>query len=275
MSFLPTRVKLAIQQVAVKSLLVYTSDQNGEGMEKKIERIRRELRTCAKLKHANVLPVYGYTYGFGTLKAIVSPWAENGNLTTYLRNEDASMSVIRRFQILSDITAGLQFLHANSVIHGDLTGPNILIYGDGTACLADFGLSLVHSEITSISQASWTSNVHGNPRWLAPERVEEQADGLPVRPTQHSDIYSFGGIMLQALTSKIPYYYLVCDKTVMWRMFKGGKPDRSRYPAIPDEYWRFIGECWSTEPRNRPSTERVVQVIRDELDSLSSSSSDS
>ena len=32
---------------------------------------------------------------------------------------------------------------------------------------------------------------------MAPELLKEQDDGLPVRPTKRSDIYSFGGIMLQ------------------------------------------------------------------------------
>lgn len=62
------------------------------------------------------------------------------------------------------------------------------------ACLADFGLSLMYSEVMSASMASWTSSSHGNLRWMAPELLVEQDDG---RPTKHSDIYSFGGIMLQ------------------------------------------------------------------------------
>lgn len=47
------------------------------------------------------MPVYGYTYGFSLLMAIVSPWAENGNLTIYLDNEDTALDVVRRFQLVS------------------------------------------------------------------------------------------------------------------------------------------------------------------------------
>ncbi|OAX30611.1 kinase-like protein, partial [Rhizopogon vinicolor AM-OR11-026] len=110
--------------VAVKALLIYASDQLGdsEGMKKKTTRIQREIRTCARLEHRNILPVLGYTYGFGPLMAIVCPWAENGNLTTYLERQDITLAVVRRFQILTDITTGLQYLHVNNVIHGDLTG---------------------------------------------------------------------------------------------------------------------------------------------------------
>jgi len=104
----------------VKSLLIYASDQNGDGMKKKTmvstlvkpsvyrlkcghhpQRIRRELKTCARLNHPNILPVYGYTHGFGLLMAIVCPWAKNGNLTTYLEDEDATLTFVRRFEIVS------------------------------------------------------------------------------------------------------------------------------------------------------------------------------
>jgi serine/threonine protein kinase len=104
----------------VKALLIYTSDQDGEALEKKtrvsasmkvriltnhggsyLQRIQRELRICARLEHRNVLPVYGYAHGFGILMAIVSPWAENGNLTTYLKKKSVELDIIRRFQIVS------------------------------------------------------------------------------------------------------------------------------------------------------------------------------
>ncbi|KAG1811636.1 kinase-like domain-containing protein [Suillus variegatus] len=184
-------------KVAVKALQVYAEDELKAAKRKKIKRIKRELRICANLKHANILPVFGYTHGFGPFPAIVSPWAENGNLTVYLEREGEALTLVQRFQLLRDIIAGLQYLHANNVIHGDFNGPNVLIHGDGTACVADFGLSLMYSEVISASQASWTSTLKGNMRWMAPELLVEREDGSQARPTKQSDMYSFGGIMLQ------------------------------------------------------------------------------
>ncbi|KAG1882776.1 kinase-like protein, partial [Suillus subluteus] len=235
-------------------------------------RIKRELRICTNLKHPNILPVYGYTTGFGPFIAIVSPWAENGNLTAYLEREHAALTPLRRFEILRDIIAGLQYLHVNSVIHGDFTGPNVLIHGDGTACVADFGLSLMYSEVISMSQVSWTSTFKGNVRWMAPELLVEREDGTPARPSEQSDIFSFGGIMLQVLTNKTPYYYLRNDGAIIWAMQKSEKPCRSRYPVLPEKYWEFIEQCWSTDPRDRPSTEGADVMIRNEYYSLSRSS---
>jgi len=88
-----------LMKVAVKALMVYSADQFGEAKEKKIKRIWRELRICARLQHKNILPICGYTFGFGPLVAIVNPWAENGNLTAYLEHSGAALTVVRRFQI--------------------------------------------------------------------------------------------------------------------------------------------------------------------------------
>ncbi|KAG2742684.1 kinase-like protein [Suillus brevipes Sb2] len=259
-------------KVAVKALQVYESDQLGEAKMKKINRIKREFKICAKLKHKNILPVYGYTHNFGPFIAIVSPWAEKGNLSDYLDLEGTALTFVRRFKILRDIIAGLQYLHANNVIHGDFTGPNVLIHGDGTACVADFGLSLMYSEITSPSQASWTSTLKGNTRWMAPELLVEREDGSQVRPSEQSDMYSFGGIMLQVLTNKVPYYYLTNDAAIILCIAKSQTPSRSRYPELlSEQYWQFIEQCWSTNPRDRPSAEGADVTIRNEFHSLSGS----
>ncbi|KAG1858631.1 kinase-like domain-containing protein [Suillus tomentosus] len=219
-----TYVDRMIAQVAVKVL----------------QRIMHELRICANLKHANIVPIYGYTYGFGPFPAIVSRWAEEGNLSDYLKREGAALTLLRKFQILRDIIGGLQYLHANSVIHGDFTGPNVLIYADGTACVADFGLSLMYSEVVSASQASWTSTFSGNVRWMAPELLEEREDGTPVRPSKQSDVFSFGGIMLQVFTNKIPSYYLRHNHMIVLHIAKSETPSRTHYPGLPENYWPFI-----------------------------------
>ncbi|KAG2060310.1 kinase-like protein [Suillus hirtellus] len=258
-------------KVAVKALQVYADDQLGAAKTKKIKRIMRELRICANLNHANILRIYGYTHGFGLFPAIVSPWAENGNLTVYLERDGATLTFVRRFQLLKDIIAGLQYLHANRVIHGDFNGPNVLIHADGTACVADFGLSLMYSEVISASQASWTSTVKGNVRWMAPELLVERVDDSQVRPSKQSDMYSFGGVMLQVLTNKVPYYYLTKDATVILCIVMSQTPARFRYPELPEQYWPFIEQCWSTDPLHRPSTEAADEAIRKEFYLLSRS----
>ena len=78
---------------------------------------------------------------------------------------------------------------------------NILIYGSGRACIVDFGLSMVTTDIEG-SSIALTYQIKATIRWTAPElldiREPEDDDENPLNifPTVESDIYSFAGIML-------------------------------------------------------------------------------
>lgn len=160
--------------VAVKTVQFYNPDTADDKNAKNIRRIRREIGNSAGLRHCNILPVYGYSLGFGPLVAIVTPWADNGSLARYLKQHGDTLSTRARFCILRDVIAGLQYLHVNNIAHGDLTSPNVLIDRHGTACLADFGLSMTLS-----AAASWTSTLQGIFPWMAPKLFKETEDGSP------------------------------------------------------------------------------------------------
>ncbi|KAF9219700.1 hypothetical protein BS17DRAFT_788969 [Gyrodon lividus] len=63
---------------------------------------------------------------------------------------------------------GLQYLDSRSVVHGDLSGLNVLMHGNGRACIADFGLSMLLNELGG-STFSTSFQARGTLRWAAPE----------------------------------------------------------------------------------------------------------
>jgi serine/threonine protein kinase len=54
----------------------------------------------------------------------------------------------------------------------------------------------MYSEVTSTSEVSSTTQ-GSDFRYMAPELFGNSDDDVAVRSTKYSDIYSFGGIMLQ------------------------------------------------------------------------------
>ena len=76
---------------------------------------------------------------------------------------------------------------------------NVLVHGNGRACLADFGLSTIVVEFIGTSYL--TSTIKGNIRWAAaelfevPEDNEEDEAAVPL--STKCDIYSLGSIALQ------------------------------------------------------------------------------
>lgn len=57
-----------------------------------LQRIRREVKVWLSIEHDNVLPLLGTTMGFSRFPAMVCPWAENGTLTSYLKDRHANLS---------------------------------------------------------------------------------------------------------------------------------------------------------------------------------------
>ncbi|KIJ05048.1 hypothetical protein PAXINDRAFT_50441, partial [Paxillus involutus ATCC 200175] len=184
----------------------------------------RELNIWARLKHHNILPLYGVTDGFGPFPAFVSLWAENGTLTEYLEHRE-QLDLERRLALLADVSAGICYLHSQKVVHGDLSGSNVLISGDGRACLSDFGLSTTSQEV---SDASQTPSFPVNIRWVAPELLLEQEEGTPTScfPSQETDIYSFGSIMFQVLTGKLPFHGIRRVAQIVLLVSRGQRPQR-------------------------------------------------
>ncbi|KAJ7573775.1 kinase-like domain-containing protein [Mycena floridula] len=76
------------------------------------------------LSHPNVLAFYGmHLWPTGGRICLVSPWMENGNLVSYLKDHlDAD-----RLALALDVAQGLEYLHHLNppIIHGDLKGVNI------------------------------------------------------------------------------------------------------------------------------------------------------
>ncbi|KIJ09596.1 hypothetical protein PAXINDRAFT_102218 [Paxillus involutus ATCC 200175] len=255
--------------VAVKAIRTYFADDGGDAQKNK--KLRRELKTWANLDHVNIIPLFGTTMNFGRFPAMVCPWLENGSLTSYLERRHDSLNPADRVSLISDAAAGLQYLHSQSIVHGDLSGSNVLIDGNGRACISDFGLSTL---LTNLGGSTYATSSHagGTLRWTAPELLdpqvpEDEDNPVDVSPTPQSDVYSFGRIMLQILTGKVPYYYYTREPQVLSAISRGMIPKRPSRALVTDRQWTFMERCWMPVDgdESRPGDEEIVQFARQEL----------
>ncbi|KAF8552984.1 hypothetical protein OG21DRAFT_1604384 [Imleria badia] len=258
-------------KVAIKAIKTY-SGEDGD-FSKKQKRLRREIKVWLDLKHVNVLPLLGTTMGFGRFPAMVCPWVENGPLTSYLEDCHDRLSVVEILGLLNNVTSGLQYLHARSVVHGDLSGSNVLIRENGRAYISDFGLSML---LTELGGSTFATSFHarGTLRWTAPELLDLEVpeddmeeESPRVAPTTQSDVYSFGCIMLQILSGRVPYHYYTREAQVVHAVSRGMTPRRPSSVLVTERRWTFILRCWSTVDvaRSRPSSEEIVAFTEGEL----------
>ena len=90
-----------------------------------------------KLKHPNITPLF---YNEINEKGLVKIIFEKASydLNKFIKIKKPVNKLKKKFSF--DIAKGIEFLHKNKIIHGDIKPQNILIYND-IAKLSDFGLS--------------------------------------------------------------------------------------------------------------------------------------
>ncbi|KAG8936017.1 hypothetical protein FRC02_004929 [Tulasnella sp. 418] len=248
------------EEVCVKTLRAVKmrsrKSECGVRMEK---RMHREMEVWQMLDHPNVVPLKGYVLDPDSDESpsLVSPWYSNGNVLEYIaRNPFAD-----RKKLVRQVAQGLIHLHNQStaVVHGDIKGGNVLIDSKGNAALADFGLSQIIQECPSNSASS---AILGSVRWCAPEILMSD----DYQRTLASDVWAFGVLALEILTSRQPYYTVSSDVKVVIDVGSGKIPAREDYPELPknNRFWRVLEACWRMEPSERPSMNELASQILDD-----------
>ncbi|MBK8259257.1 MAG: serine/threonine protein kinase [Polyangiaceae bacterium] len=155
-----------------------------------IERFVREVKLARKIAHPNVCRIFD----LGTADGIAFLTME------LLGGESLRRRITRgvdppgeRLRLLVEIARGLSAVHAEGILHRDLKPENVLVRGDGTAVVSDFGLAILPNE------ASGSTLTAGTPLYMSPEQLR----GEPV--TVKSDIFALGLVGFELLTGERPF----------------------------------------------------------------------
>mmetsp|Transcript_9561 Transcript_9561/g.14664 ORF Transcript_9561/g.14664 Transcript_9561/m.14664 type:complete len:1657 (+) Transcript_9561:62-5032(+) len=177
----------------------------------------------------------------------------NSTATLTLGSENTHLNLERKLRMLEDVASGLVFLHTLDIMHLDLKSLNLLLDANGVVKLADFGLSVVKSEIEG-SQGK----AIGSLPYIAPELMVDD----PV-PDKMCDIYSFYVVIWEVVCQQQPHY----ERSPAWIMrFVSRKKKKLEIPkhvGCPERLEALMLRCAEFEPRNRPTMEACQRAIAD------------
>lgn len=162
---------------------------------KRVEQFMNEVEILARLRHQNLVTLYGCTSRHSRELLLVYEYVPNGTVADHLhgpRTKPGALPWTIRLKIAVETASALAYLHASEIIHRDVKTNNILLDNNFCVKVADFGLSrLFPTDVTHVSTAP-----QGTPGYVDPEY--HQCYQL----TSKSDVYSFGVVLSELISSK-------------------------------------------------------------------------
>ena len=159
-----------------------------------VERFKQEARSVALLQHPNIVTVIDRGEEGGR-QYIVFEYVDGENLKELVVRK-GRLDVRTTLEVGLEIARGLSFAHEHGLVHRDVKPQNVLLNGDGSAKVTDFGIARSLDVEHSMTQ---TGTVLGTSNYIAPE----QANGRPV--DAQTDVYSLGVVLYEMLTGEVPF----------------------------------------------------------------------
>ncbi len=209
-------------------------------------RFETEIETLRRLKHPNIVRLFGFGQQEGLLfyaMELVDGPSLEGELRRGRRfswQETAQMGL--------QICRGLRHAHDRGVIHRDLKPGNLLLAADGTVKLADFGIA----QLFGRSRLTAVGTVVGTLDYMAPE----QAEGGVV--DARADLYSLGAVLYCLLSGRPPLRAKTLAEMLEKLHHNRPEPIRQLVPDVPEPLEQLLEQLLEKDPQRRMATAQMA-----------------
>jgi serine/threonine protein kinase len=223
-----------------------------------VERFQREVRALARLSHPNIVAVHDAGTAEGTQFYAMD--LVDGEDLARLVKEHGPLPVEQAVDCILQAARGLEYAHAQGIVHRDVKPSNLVLDRDGTVKILDLGIARFQPLPEQAGDdLTKTGCVLGTVDYMAPEQAMNTR-----RADQRADIYSLGCTLWFLLTGQ-PLYG---GDTVMERLVGHREHPvpslRKACPAAPpwlDAVFRKM-VAKKPEDRYRSMTELISDLAR-------------
>jgi len=225
-----------------------------------LERFRSEAQTLARLSSSqpNIVTVHELIQQDGQLY-LVMECVEGTTLREMMDRGPVALQT--GLGVLLSTSLGLRAMHAQGIVHRDLSPANLMMAKDGTLKITDFGL-IGHS-------GGRTSLPMGTTKYMAPEMFT----GAPVDP--RADIYSLGMIAYEMFVGPQKFAEAFKDvlrderaQQVRWMHWHSNPalrapPLKDLQPGIPPLVSKIVERMMDKDPSKRfAAADQIVRWLR-------------
>ncbi|KAK4490245.1 hypothetical protein RD792_000905 [Penstemon davidsonii] len=231
----------------------------------------QEVYISRKIRHKNVVQFIGACTR-PPLLCIVTEFMSGGSVYDFLHKQKGVFKLPAFLKVAIDVSKGMSYLHQNHIIHRDLKAANLLMDENEVVKIADFGIARVQ-----LKSGIMTAET-GTYRWMAPEVLVILGHGyytfsnlvllftyswkvIEHKPYNNkADVFSFGVVLWELLTGKLPYANLTPLQAAVGVVQKGLRPSipKHTHPLIVE----LLERCWQQEPSLRPEFSEITDILQ-------------
>jgi serine/threonine-protein kinase len=203
-------------------------------------RFRVEAEAAARLTHPNIVAVHEVG-GDSRRPFLVMEFLDGGSLSGKLAG--APLPAEEAARLVELVARAVGYAHDRQVLHRDLKPANVLLSGDGTPKVADFGLARLLAGGADLTR---TGAVLGTPSYMAPEQAEGQKEVGPP-----ADVYALGAILYECLTGRPPFKGVTDLETLKQVVEVEPVSPRQFQPGVPHDLDTVCLKCLEKDPAGR------------------------
>jgi tetratricopeptide (TPR) repeat protein len=199
-------------------------------------RFKKEAEIVSRLKHPNIIGVYGVIEQAGDVYLVFDYIA--GRTLDSIIKETRGLRLAECKQVMQGVCGAVDYAHRYNIIHRDLKPANIMVQPDGGVMVMDFGLA---SELRDSMTRVTHHTMSGTPIYMAPE----QSQGIVKK---ECDVYALGVCLYEMLTAKVPFGGADLQKQ---KGLKDYREVTALLPWLPSGIDQVIGRALEPEPEHR------------------------
>lgn len=225
------------------------------------QRFLREARLASALDHANICTIYEIAE-VDNQYFIAMQYVPGKTLKKLIGSKAFSLDAV--LSIGLQIADALAAAHAKGIIHRDVKSSNIIITPRGQAKVLDFGLAKLLNEKGRTPDSGKLSDELtkvgsplGTPTYMSPEQARGE------RVDHRSDIYSFGVVLYEMATGRLPIKGETTVDTMHAVLHKTHKPAKEVNPNLPQELSDMLDMALAKKPGDRyQSVQRMIEDLQ-------------
>lgn len=208
-----------------------------------------ESKVVSMLSHPNIVSIRAVSFKTEK-KYLVMEYIDGISLRTYMDKRGA-LDFDEFISFSEQILAALEHAHSRGVVHRDIKPQNILVLKDGFIKVTDFGIAKVPEKNKG---KTISDNAIGTVYYISPEQAAAKSTDT------RSDLYSFGVMMYEMATGKLPFDDERPISVLMMQIHDRPLPPRRINKSIPRGLEKLILTCMEKDPRRRYQTAKDIFI---------------